>query len=155
MNTAQASMVATLVLLLIGRLFQAITTKHNPVESLLNVGVPAALSALAGGLAVLISRAQVLQNVSKIADDRIISANTSLRTHGLSRFGSTLLLDDVWVYVVWAIALGVILFEIKIAAPKRETPPVTLTGWMRYLGLGLAIPAAFGAAALYIIYKRS
>jgi hypothetical protein len=152
MNTAQASMVAALVLLLIGSLVRAITTESNTLETLLNIGVPMALSALAGGLTILIKHAEVLQDASSVAHGKVIAGSTVLGVHGLSRFGGSLLLDDVWVYVVWAIALGVILFDIKVAAPERKIGPKS---WPRYLGLGLALPAALGAAALFIIYTRS
>jgi hypothetical protein len=44
-------MAATLVLLVLGRLFQAVTAKQGVAEALLNFGGPAVVSAAAGGSA--------------------------------------------------------------------------------------------------------
>lgn len=155
MSIAQAWMAGTLLVLFMGRLVTALAAKQNVGEALLNFGIPMAVSAAAGGLAVLSRQAQTLQSVSKISRAEVVSGTSRLGIHALSKFGSTLLINDVLVYVVFVIVLCVILFEIHVAGPARATSPVDFISRAKYVGIGLVIPAAVGAAALYIIYTRS
>lgn len=155
MSTAQVWMAGTLLVLIMGRLVTALAAKQNIGEALLNFGIPMAVSAAAGGLAVLTRQAQTLQNASKVSGGEVVSGTSRLGIHALSKFGSTLLINDVLVYAVFVIVLCVILFEIHVAGPTRATAPADLKSRAKYIGVGLVIPAAVGAAALYIIYTRS
>jgi hypothetical protein len=155
MSSAQQWIVGTLVVLLIARLVGAITARQNPIEALLNVGPPAVISAAAGGLAVLTHKASTLRSVKSIAHGAVVSGGNHLRAHDLKHLGDRLLGDGILVYVVFAIVMAVILWEIKIGTPSRSKAPLGFRQSARYVGLGIAVPAFFGVAALYIIYTRS
>jgi hypothetical protein len=155
MTSAQAWIVGTLVLLLIGRLVGAITAKQNVVEALLNFGPPAVISAAAGGLAVLTHKADTLRRVTSISRDSVIAGGDRLRARDLNHFGNRLLADEILVYVVFAIVMAVILWEIKVGATHRNKSPLGALQWVQYIGLGFAVPAFLGVGALYIVYTRS
>jgi hypothetical protein len=155
MTPEQRFIAVTLVLLVLGRLVQAITTRHGVGEALANFGLPAVLAAAAGGLNLLIAKAGVLQDVSSIGGGELVSGGERLGAGEVADFGDQLLVDDIYVYIVFAILVGLILYEIKVASPRRETAPVRATAYLGYIGLGYLLPNLFGASALYLIYIRS
>jgi hypothetical protein len=155
MTSAQAWIFGTLVLLLIGRLVGAITAKQNIVEALLNFGPPAVISAAAGGLAVLTHKADRLRSVTSISRDGVIAGGDRLRVRDLTHFGDRLLADEILVYVVFALVMAVILWEIKVGVGHRSKSPLGIGQWLQYIGFGFAVPAFLGVGALYIIYTRS
>ena len=148
-------MVTTLVLLVVGRLVAAVYTQQGVGEALLNVGVPAVLAAAAGGLRVLLDKAETLQRVTAIHKGDVVSAGNHLGVRDLSQMGDRLAVDGIYVYVVFAIVMAIVLFESRVGAPHRAQAPIGPLGWTRYVVLGFLVPAFFGVSALYAVYARS
>jgi hypothetical protein len=155
MTSAQVWIVGTLVLLLIGRLIGAATSKHNVAEALLNFGTPAVIAAAAGGLALLTHKAETIRSVTSISRNSVVAGGDRFGVHDLTHFGDRLLGDDIMVYVVFAIVIAVILWDIKVGAGRRDKSPLGRLEWAQYIGLGFAVPAFLGAGALYIVYTRA
>jgi hypothetical protein len=153
-TTAQSWIVGSLIFLLLSRLVAAIQARQNVAETLLNFGIPAALSAAAGGLAVLTHKAETLRGVNAISGDAVLSGSDSMRVGDLTDLGDRLLADELCVYGVFVILIGTLLWELTIGRDNREKSPSGV-GWLAYVGLGFAVPAFLGAGALYIVYTRT
>lgn len=155
MNSAQQWMLGVLLILVVGRLYQAINAKQAVAEALFNFGGPAVLAAAAGGLRLLMIQAGVLQGVTSIPKGSVIAGGDRLGVEGLTQLGDQLLTNVIYVYVVFVLVLAMIFFEVKWAIDSRRTPPLRFSGWVRCLGVGYLIPAFVGGSALYLIYTAS
>jgi len=155
MNSAQTWMAFTLVGLLAARFIQAITTETKIRDVLFNLGLPAVTAAAAGGFRVLTTKAGVLQDVTLIHKGAVVSAGNQLGVTDLTHLGDHLVVDDLGVYLVFMIVLGLVLFEVRVGSAERGKAPRGPMQWTRYLGFGFIVPTFVGVFALALVYVGS
>jgi hypothetical protein len=155
MTTAQATILVTGLLLLITQLLAALRPTREGLVAAFNIGPPAALAALAGGIAVLVDKANTLKGVSSIQSGFVMTEGERLNREAVSRFGDRLLVDDIVLCVVFAVVVAVAAWEVWKGDKRRNKPPVRFMQWVSFVCSGFVVTAIFGAGALYLIYTRT
>jgi hypothetical protein len=148
-------MAFTLMGIFAARLIQAITTETKIRDVLFNLGLPAVTAAAAGGFRVLTTKAGVLQDVTSIHQGTVVSGGSELGAKDLTRLGDHLVIDDLGVYLVFVIVLGLVLFEVRVGSAERGKAPRGPAQWTRYLGFGFIVPTFVGVSALVLVYVGS
>ena len=136
-------------------LYRAAITKGSVVEALFHLGPPVAVAAAGGSVRLLIIKALTLQHVTAIDKKAVITEGKRFDATGLSHFGRVLVYDDIYVYGVVAILLGMIVFDFKRGSKERERLRPGFLGFARAAALGYILPFFLGVSALFLVYLRS
>jgi hypothetical protein len=155
MTTAQATILVTGLVLLIGQLLAALPRNREGLVAAFNIGPPAAVAALAGGIAVLVDKANTLKRVSSIQPGLVMTEGERLNREALSRFGDRLLVDDLVLCAIFAVVVAVATWEVRKGDKRRNKPPAGFKQWVSFVWSGFVVTAILGAGALYLVYTRT
>ncbi len=142
-------------LLVVQVLSAAFARRKEVLPTLIHCGPAAATTAIAGAIRLLLVKAETLERVSAVDHHVVVTQGMRLNAHGIARFGSRLFVDDVLVYVIFAIFVVVIVFELRVGIQERGESPAGIGGFVRYALLGFILPLFFGVVALFLVYTRS
>jgi len=156
MSSADLFLVLTGLALLVSQLLAMASDGVKELRQvLLPLGRTAAATAVLGAIRLLIVKAQTLEAVSSIDGNVVFAQGTKLTARDLVHFGSQLLVDDVFVYVIFTISVGLIAWEATVGRRQRDISPTSAKAFAQYVGLGFVPPIFLGAGALYLVYIRS